>query len=207
MKGAVIGIACLVVGGIVGVLAGRNLGAADEKGTAAVSGATPQKAAKLPARGDTYEVLGRIWGLKNFAVKYDEKVYRGGEMISEEGAQNLAAWGIRTVISAVPTDQERLLCRKYNMKLVELPFEKKELKPATIDKALAAFKSEKTPFYVHCHGGTHRGGFLCLVYRTAVCGWDLEKAKAEYSALGGDPDNGDKVVIDVVKPWLEARKK
>jgi hypothetical protein len=207
VKSAGIGIVCLVVGGVVGWFAGGSLGGTPAKDPAAVSGATTQAAAKLPARGDTYEILGRIWGLKKFAVKYDDKVFRGGEMISEEGAQNLKAWGIQTVISVVPNDQERLLCRKYNFKLVEVPFDKKALKTETLEKAVAAFKNEKPPFYVHCHGGTHRGGLLCLTYRTVVLGWDLEKAKAEYDALGGDPDNKDKLMFGVASAWIKAQKK
>ncbi len=87
---------------------------------------------KLPESGEDYKLLGQIPGLKNFAVQYDDNFYRGGEVLSIEGMENLKKWGIKTIFSVTPTDLERLLAEKFNIKLVELNFEKKSGIPVNV---------------------------------------------------------------------------
>ncbi len=59
------------------------------------------------------------------------------------------------------------------------------------------------PLYVHCHGGTHRGGVLMLFVRLHVEGWPLEKALVEFGRLGGDL-KGDHPKIEVVRKYVQA---
>ena len=109
------------------------------------------------------------------------------------------------MISITPTDLERLICEKHELELVELPFEKEKGVPqASFDKLVDILKNGKKPVYIHCHGGTHRGGLLCFAYRTAVLGWETDKAKKEYEILGGDPDNKDKGMFSKMVALVKA---
>jgi len=169
--------------------------------------ASPQKPPlKLPEPGKTYEVLGAFPGLQKFAVKYDQDFFRGGELQAIEGAEALQRWGVKTIVSVCPTDLERLLCEKFKFKLVELPFEKTDLKASTVNKFLEVMNTTEKPVYVHCHGGTHRGGLFGFIYRVQVQKWDVDKASKEYAVLGGDPANKDKGMVDAALKHLGKNK-
>ncbi len=156
----------------------------------AVTGATPKyqhgKTA-LPPEVGAYKVIGVLNGLKKYVIRYDNKLYRGGEPFADSAVQSLKKYGIRTVISITPTDQERKLCKDNGLTLVEIPFEKtKGLSPDDLKRYLKTLKTGASPFYVHCHGGTHRGGVLGVAYRVHIQGWPYEKALVEHGRLGGD---------------------
>ena len=70
---------------------------------------------------------------------------------------------------------------------MEIPFEKK-IGPSAddLERYLEAIKTGDGPFYVHCHGGTRRGGVLGVAYRVHVLGWTYGKALVEHGRLGGD---------------------
>ena len=146
----------------------------------------PSQAMILPPASDTYEVLGVLPGLKNFVVKYDADFIRGGDLLSAEAIVSLQSLGVRTVVSVTPTDLERDLTRQAGMRLVEMPFEKTTgPSPEALKMFVGLFDGGNTPVYVHCHGGTHRGGILGVAYRVHVLGWPWEKALLEYGYLGG----------------------
>jgi len=97
------------------------------------------------------------------------------------------AYGIRTIVSITPTDHERNLCRSNDFTLVEIPFQKEGgLSSEDLRRYLKTIKTGVGPFYVHCRGGTHRGGVLGVAYRIHIQGWTYEKALVEYGRLGGD---------------------
>lgn len=156
----------------------------------AVSGATSKYIhgqVVLPPPADSYEVVGVVDGLKNYVIKYDDTLYRGGEPFAESALQSLEKLGVRTVVSITPTEHERKLCRENNLALVEIPFEKtKGLSRADLELYLNTIRAGSGPFYVHCHGGTHRGGVLGFAYRVHIQGWDYNKALVEFGRLGGD---------------------
>ena len=154
----------------------------------AYTAATPQGDKELPPPGDTYEVVGWAQGLAGYIVKYSDDVYRGGDIESAEGAQGLADWGIKTVISVTPADEERKFTAEHGLGLVEITFEKGEALPREqLDRFIEAVTEQPGPFYIHCQGGSHRGGTLCAYYRMKVDGWSFEEAAAEFEALGGEP--------------------
>lgn len=167
----------------------------------AVSGASTQAEGKmiLPPEADTYTVLGVRKGLKKFMVKYDDQVYRGGDPYSNDAAVTLREAGIRTIISITPTDREREFCKQHGFELVEIPFthEMGPL-PGDLHRFLGAIRAGKGAFYVHCHGGTHRGGVLGVAYRVMVLKWSYEKALVEFGRLGGDL-LADHVMLEAVR--------
>lgn len=156
--------------------------------TDAVSGASSDAYQEVifPPPGDDYEVIGVADGLKSFLVKYDETLIRGGEPYNGTAARTLKKYGVKTIISITPNDQERKFCANNGFELVEVEFSK-DPGPSkeSLDLYLQTIKNGSAPFYVHCHGGTHRGGILGMVYRMHVRNWTYEKALIEFGLLGG----------------------
>lgn len=153
----------------------------------------------LPPTGvGEYTVVGKVEGLNNFVVRYDENVYRGGQPLSAKGMDRLAEWGVKKIISVTPDDILRKYAREQGLELVEVPFDKGGVPAETLETFLAAIRAGG-PVYVHCMGGTHRAGTLCAAYRVRQCGWDYDDALIEYGRLGGDL-KGDHAMIESIKP-------
>ena len=157
---------------------------------AAVTAATRDYASEkvtLPLEGKDYKVLGQLAGLKKLAVAYEDSLIRGGEVYHDDAADVLNQYGIKLIISVTPNDKEREFCQKYGFELLELPFEKNDgPKQALIATFLDAVDQASGNVYVHCHGGMHRAGALCMAYRAHTQKWDTERALLEYLKLGGD---------------------
>lgn len=175
-------------------------------GIVTTTGATPHGYAEdtvLPPPAGEYEVVGVMEGLKKFVVKYDDTLYRGGEPFAECAIESLRKLGIRTIISITPTDYERAFCQTQNITLVEIPFDKKP-GPSKQDlkRYLDTIETGAGPFYLHCHGGTHRGGTLGVAYRIHFLGWSFQEALIEHGRLGGDL-LGDHTMLEAVREQLE----
>lgn len=154
----------------------------------ATSAATKMAAHKveLPPNAGSYTVLGEQAGLKNFVVRYDEKIFRGGAILDDSANETLKKWEIKTVVSVTPTDEERAFCKKFGYTLVEIPFAKTGPSSEQVETFKTTVESTSEPIYVHCKGGTHRAGLLGFVYRTQLKQWSQDKALVEYGRLGGD---------------------
>lgn len=169
----------------------------------AVSSATkkydPNKSIELPEKSDTYEVLGKLEGLKNFAVKYDGNFFRGGELYEPSGIETLKKLGVKTIVSITPSDTERELAKENNIKLVELVFDSQNgLSEEKIEAFLKVLNEVYYPVYAHCHSGSHRGGILGILYRIQKSGWNWDKAVDEFVKLGGDLEK-DKIMLESIK--------
>ncbi|MBT3199883.1 MAG: hypothetical protein HN350_08195 [Phycisphaerales bacterium] len=176
--------------GLMCVLSLAFLGACSEESTDAVSKASPQHSDKkvtLPPTGADYEIVGIKEGLAGYMIKYDDKMYRGGQMTTQEGLDYVKSLGVKTIVTITPTDVERKYVAEAKIKLVEVPFVKTDGPSKEIlDTFLEAVKTSDGPVYVHCHGGTHRAAILAAVYRMSVQGWDYDRTVIEYGTLGGD---------------------
>ncbi|THB73984.1 MAG: hypothetical protein D6B28_02880 [Gammaproteobacteria bacterium] len=157
-----------------------------KKGYDHISGASKIARKKtMPPKSDDYQVF-KIDGVKNYIVKYDEKMYRGGEMQTLAGAKALKKLGIKTIVSITPTDEERKMTKELGLNLVELEFHKTTgVSPEQLKQFLKMVHNEDGPFYVHCHGGNHRAGILASAYRMHELKWSKEKALLEFGFLGG----------------------
>jgi protein tyrosine phosphatase (PTP) superfamily phosphohydrolase (DUF442 family) len=166
-----------------------------------VTGATPDYATEkitMPIEGNSYENLGSLTGLRKFSVKYSDKIIRGGEIYDDSAAEILDRMGVKTVVSITPCEKERQFCEKYGYELIEIPFESSDgPKSSDIDLFLETVRKTDGPVYVHCHGGAHRAGALCLAYRLHEENWEQGMALLEYSKLGGDL-LGDKGMVERV---------
>jgi len=151
-----------------------------------ISGATKKPQVVLPKDGPTWTVIGEVWGIRNFVVRYHGRLYRGGKIESEKALDFLKHRGITTVFSVTPDETERKLLKDAGIELIELPFEKTGVPREVFDRFIAEAKKRPGPLYVHCLGGKQRGGILSAAYRIAIDGFTLEQALAEFLALGGD---------------------
>ncbi len=132
-----------------------------------------------------YEVLGKKDGLKNWLVRYDDHLYRGGELESADGARSLADLGIKTVFAITSVDQERQWLENEGIEVVDLSFAKNaKLGKRRIRRIAEQINSHPTPAYVHCVGGTQRGGVVGVMYRLSQ-GWEPDQSLLEFAYLGG----------------------
>jgi protein tyrosine phosphatase (PTP) superfamily phosphohydrolase (DUF442 family) len=133
--------------------------------------------------GDAYKVVGYMPGLRFYVVQYNASLYRGGDVLSAEGAQSLRSLGIKTIIAVTPNDRERALAKEYGFKLVEIPFGLGNLTKADLDRFLSAVESNPAPIYVHSFGGNLQAGILLAHYRIHKEGWSFQRALNEYRRL------------------------
>jgi hypothetical protein len=150
-----------------------------------ISQASPQISVAYPQAGNSYNVVGVVKGLEMFIVRYNNGIYRGGNIRSKEGMQWLKSEKISTIISITPTDLEERLAAQHNIELVKIPFSKgKPLSHKEIHHFLSVVKNNDS-VYVHCYEGAHRAGALCIAARLYLNGWSYEKAEEEFIKLGG----------------------
>ncbi|MFA6134618.1 MAG: hypothetical protein WC869_11445 [Phycisphaerae bacterium] len=133
--------------------------------------------------GDAYKVVGYRDGLRFYVVQYNDKLYRGGDILYREGAKALKDLGIKTIISVTPSGRERTLAKEFGFVLVEIQFGLGDLNRADLDRFLAAVESNPAPVYVHCFGGNLRVAILLAYYRIHKEGWTCERALNEYWRL------------------------
>jgi len=166
----------------------ENVSKVDSVSMATPKGVTVESVKNdLPPASDAYHVYASVDGIKNYVVKYDDNYYRGGDLLSESGAKNLKEmFGIKTIISVTPNNLEKRIAQEYGLGLVEFEFTNKGFDLETLNKYLTILDENQGPFYVHCHGGTHRAGSLGAAYRIHKLGWDQDKALVEFGRLGGD---------------------
>lgn len=166
--------------------------------TGATKTAKRYKSGFIPEPSDTYHVVGERDGLAGFVVRYDSKFYRGGELKSEDAAKSLKAWGVKTIVSVVPSDRERKFAAAHDFALEEVVFEKdKALSPRTLALLERALKSDGGPYYAHCDGGTQRGGAVGVFFRMHVQGVSFEDAAMEFKRLGGDYEGNEALLKSI----------
>jgi protein tyrosine phosphatase (PTP) superfamily phosphohydrolase (DUF442 family) len=154
--------------------------------------------APLPQESDTYKVIGYRDGIRFYVIQYNDRLYRGGDILSRAGMDALKVLGIKTIISVTPTDEERTWAKEYGMKYVEIPFGWYDMKKEHLDKFLAAADAGPAPIFVKCFGGDLRAGILAAHWRIHREGWTVDRALAEYFRL--DANTWDSVnLVEVLK--------
>jgi protein tyrosine phosphatase (PTP) superfamily phosphohydrolase (DUF442 family) len=130
-----------------------------------------------------------VQGVGNF-MKVNNHVYRGAQP-TEQGFQNLAKLGIKTVIDLQQTGDKRATeeakwVKAAGMQYVSIPMDGMATpKDADIAKALALLEDNTTgPVFVHCHKGADRTGGVIACYRIEHDHWANAKALAEAKDMG-----------------------
>jgi len=141
----------------------------------------------VPPPSRDYKVIGKLSGLKGIVIQYDDRIFRGGDIVSSSASESLKKLGVKTIIATNPSKWERRFCRNHNFKLIELPFSKETgMTSSDLQSYLDAIRLESGPFYLHDgEAGTDKAGVLGLVYRLYFQGWDYDRAVIEFGRLGG----------------------
>lgn len=95
-------------------------------------------------------------GLHNL-IQVTDQLYSGSEPEGDEGFENLAKLGIKTIISVDGLRPNLEAAAKHNLRYVHIPIGYDGI-PDMSAAALRRAANECTgPIYVHCHHGKHRG--------------------------------------------------
>jgi len=129
-------------------------------------------------------------GIVNFG-KVNDSLYRGGQP-DQEGMQQLAAMGIRSVVNLrMPNDVwqgEQAAATAYSMAYTNIPFGSLSA-PANAQVAgvLAAISAMPKPVFVHCRYGCDRTGTIIACYRIRQDHWASSSALKEAQVYGLSP--------------------
>jgi protein tyrosine phosphatase (PTP) superfamily phosphohydrolase (DUF442 family) len=162
-----------------------------------VAGCATHPAAVAPE--SIQRTVGAVDGIDSTVFQYDEGLYRGGDVTTQQGMNELKKLGVKTVFSVTPTDDERAFAARSGLRLVEVPFTKEGIPESKLPFYIQQLRDAEQPLYVHCHSGKNRGGTLLAAYRIHVQKWDFEKARSEFVALGGRDQDFPKLMQSVRK--------
>lgn len=102
---------------------------------------------------------------------------------------------LRDDLSTAETLKYTRACEAAGVRRLALPLsDKQPVPPDVIRRWLELVRNESLwPLHVHCEGGRHRTGLMCLVFRIEFDRWPFARAYDEavkfgfYSALGHEP--------------------
>ena len=117
-------------------------------------------------------------GLHN-VYRLSDTIISGSEPHDEEALAQLAAWGVRTVISVDGKAPDLEGAAKSDLTYVHIPLRYSGMSDEQISQMAKSFRELEAPFYVHCFHGKHRGPAAAAVGRVALDGLDREVAIAE----------------------------
>jgi protein tyrosine/serine phosphatase len=138
----------------------------------------------------------RYDGLHHFAVVEPGVLLRCGQPRTRDLEQIQREHGLATIVCARGGTRhplrgrwfrrERRWCAAAGVQLEHMPFSDRSAPPEDIfDRFLTLLRDpQRRPVLVHCEQGFHRTGILCAAYRTAECGWPVERAVEEMIRLG-----------------------
>jgi protein tyrosine phosphatase (PTP) superfamily phosphohydrolase (DUF442 family) len=127
----------------------------------------------------------QVDGVKNFG-RVTDKYFRSGAL-SEEGIENLAGMGVRTIVDLrdkSDTDEPQI-CARFGIKYYNFPMTGHDTPDdRDIKQILSIVQNAKAPVLVHCSAGKHSAGTLAALYRIRVQGWPQQRAWAEQQSYG-----------------------
>ena len=113
--------------------------------------------------------------LPNF-YKVTDDLYRGAQPTAK-GIEQLKDIGIKTIINLRSAHSDKDEIGQIDIGYESINFKPWHVEQEDIKRFLAIVTDKtKTPVFVHCKYGADRTGFMCAVYRIAVCGWEKQAA-------------------------------
>lgn len=106
-------------------------------------------------------------------------VISGSEPHSEEAFAELAAMGVRTIVSADGKAPDAEAAARHGMRYVHIPIQYRDITPDEVLRLVKTFRELPAPFYVHCFHGRHRGPAAAAIGRIVLDGAPREQALAE----------------------------
>jgi len=124
-----------------------------------------------PGRPVATQVLHNVFQL-------DAALYSGNAPEDEAAFRELAALGVKTLVSVDGTRPNVALAHQFGMRYVHLPFGYDGLPQARGVELAKAVQVAETqgPVYLHCHHGKHRAPVAAAVVCRAIDGWTADQA-------------------------------
>ena len=121
---------------------------------------------------------GNYPGLHN-VYRLSDRIISGSEPVDEEALSQLAAWGVKTVISVDGKVPDLEGAQRSGLDYVHIPIRYSGIDDDQIAQIAKSFRELEGPFYVHCYHGKHRGPAAAAIGRVALDGLTRDRAIAE----------------------------
>jgi hypothetical protein len=109
---------------------------------------------------------------------------RGSAPTRESDFALLAKMGIKTIVSVDGATPDVTAAKKHGLRYVHVPIGYGGMSRDQQVLLYKAFTTLKSPFYVHCHHGKHRGPAACAIGLMGCEAWTPEQVVAEMKLAG-----------------------
>ena len=111
--------------------------------------------------------------------RLSETIVSGAEPEGEAAFEQLADWGVKTVLSVDGKVPEAELAAQHGLRYVHVPIQYKGITEDELLRITKTFRELEAPFYVHCFHGKHRGPAASAIGRVVLDGAPRDRAIAE----------------------------
>lgn len=142
----------------------------------------------LVLEGTAYEAAGTVPlpevppgnypGIHN-VFRLSDRIISGSEPHDAEALAQLAAWGVKTVISVDGKVPDLEGAAASGLEYVHIPIRYGGITDDEVMQIAKSFRELEGPFYVHCFHGRHRGPAAAAIGRVALDGLERDVAIAE----------------------------
>ena len=116
-----------------------------------------------------------IAGVENFS-RVSPALWRGSQPTAE-GFRNLAAAGVKTIVSLRQHSDDLPLLQGTNLRYIRIPSHAWDPEDAQLILFLKILEDPKNwPVFVHCAEGRYRTGYSVATYRIVVENWSADDA-------------------------------
>jgi protein tyrosine phosphatase (PTP) superfamily phosphohydrolase (DUF442 family) len=137
------------------LLAGCTVAAIVLAGCQSQPSASPPVAVQKPGQGRQPPERLAARHLPN-AFRIHQRVISGGQPQGEDGFRELAALGVRTVISVDGATPDVATAKRHGLRYVHLPHGYDGIPVERVQQLAKAVRDLPGPIYIHCHHGKHR---------------------------------------------------
>jgi protein tyrosine phosphatase (PTP) superfamily phosphohydrolase (DUF442 family) len=148
---------------------------------AALAESPPPKADATPPQRVAADHLPNAW-------RIHPRVISGGLPEGEEAFRELAALGVRTLITVDSTRPDVATAAKFGLRYIHLPHGYDGIPASRVVELAKAVRDLPGPIYVHCHHGKHRAPTAAAVACVGAGLLDPANAEAVLMAAGTSPD-------------------
>ncbi len=137
-----------------------------------------------------------VTGLHNL-FRLSENIYSGAEPENEAALRQLAAMGIRTIMSVDGAPPNHAVANQLGMRYVHVPICYDGISDTEALAIAKSFRELDGPFYVHCFHGRHRGPAAAALGRLVLDGVSRQRALAEMRQWCGTASKYDGLYADI----------
>jgi protein tyrosine phosphatase (PTP) superfamily phosphohydrolase (DUF442 family) len=117
-------------------------------------------------------------GLHN-VYKLSDRIWSGSEPHGEAALRQLAALGIKTIISVDGKTPDHEVAARLGLRYVHVPIKYSGVSETEMLRIAKTFRELDGPFYTHCFHGKHRGPVAAAIGRLVLDGVGRDQALAE----------------------------